>query len=249
MDISSVSNSSLDDQVIQSLSPSASQPKPSADTSLSASAFSSVLQTLQSNDLISNNNLAMLQALQGAQTSATGSTASSSPTGTTVNALQELQETNTESNDIFMLQSLQTTYSSNLSNLLQNIQNTEATGDTQQMLEALQAAANGTTPSNSDTGDVLNTLLDPTTNTNAGDNSDPILDSLISSAPDPGSSASTVLQDALGTDSSNYATSPDDAVLQALLQTDTNGGDFARTLQALQNNQNTTSSNTQQVSS
>jgi hypothetical protein len=36
-----------------------------------------------------------------------------------------------------------------------------------------------------------------------------------------------------GTDAS---TSPEDAVLQALLQTDTNNGDFANTLQALQNN-------------
>jgi len=78
--------------------------------------------------------------------------------------------------------------------------------------------------------------------------SDPILNSLVPSTPDT-TDASSIFQDTSGTDTSDYAASPDDAVLQALLQTDTNGGDFASTLQALQNNQNTTPSNTQQVSS
>jgi hypothetical protein len=248
MDISSVSSSSLDDQVIQSLSPSLGQAQPSTDTTSSASTFSNVLQTLQSNDLISNNNLAMLQALQGAQTSATASTASSSATGTTANALQQLQETNTESNDIYMLQSLQTNYSSSLSDLLQNIQNTEDTGDNQQMLDALQAAASGSNQTTSNADDVLNSLLQPATDSSDDAESDPILNSLVPSTPDT-TDASSIFQDTSGTDTSDYAASPDDAVLQALLQTDTNGGDFASTLQALQNNQNTTPSNTQQVSS
>ena len=194
MDISSVSSSSLDDQVIQSLSPSLGQAQPSTDTTSSASTFSNVLQTLQSNDLISNNNLAMLQALQGAQTSATASTASSSATGTTANALQQLQETNTESNDIYMLQSLQTNYSSSLSDLLQNIQNTEDTGDNQQMLDALQAAASGSNQTTSNADDVLNSLLQPATDSSDDAESDPILNSLVPSTPDT-TDASSIFQD------------------------------------------------------
>jgi hypothetical protein len=133
-----------------------------------------------------------------------------------------------------MLQALQPTYSNGVSDLLQNIQKIQSTNNNIAMLEALQGAGSGTIQ-NSDTGDVLDTLLNPATESDTIDNND-VLNSLLQTPTDSGSSDnSSILQD-LGTDTSTASISPEDAVLQALLQTDSNNGDFTNTLQSLQNN-------------
>ena len=85
MAISSVSSGSLDDQLIQSLGVSANQTQQSGDSS-STDTFSSALQNLQNDNSLSNNDLAMLQALQGAETSTASATKS---TNSTANSLQE----------------------------------------------------------------------------------------------------------------------------------------------------------------
>lgn len=232
MAISPVSTSSLDDQVIQSLGASANQTQPSDDSS-TTDIFSNALQNLQNDNSLSNNDLAMLQALQGAETNTSSATKS---TNDTANALQELQASNTASNDLAMLQALQTTYSGGVSDLLQNIQKIEAANNSVAMLQALQGAGGSADLTNSDTSDVLDTLLDPATDADTIDNND-ILDSLLQTSQDSGSSdGSSILQDLQGTDASADSIDPDDVVLQALLQTDNNGGDFINTLQALQNN-------------
>ena len=231
MAIAPISNSSLDDQLIQSLIP---QPNPANQSSVSAanSSFTGALQNLQNNG-VANNDLAMLQALQSAETStkSTGTTVKSTP-----QVLHVLQETNTATNNLAMLKALQTTYSGGVSDLLQNILNIQDANINQTMLQALQGAGN-TEQTSSDATDILDTLLDHSAETNTVDD---ILDSLIQSSQDSGSATtndSSILQDLQATDSAANTNSLDDVVLGALLQTDGNNGDFAQTLQALQNMQ------------